>query len=122
MLHVHVTSAPDQEGKQAFDLFWLDEGGMFRPELSKPGKEPAGYRRGQCYRAVLDDFVKEQKHGVTVWPTEQEAIAAAWVPMTPEQRTKAINELTYRRDNTGIYGSAREALVSALAWLEGGVW
>lgn len=48
---------PDKEGKRSFTLEWEDPDGVFRPEPSKKDGKPVGYRRGQCFRTVPEEFI-----------------------------------------------------------------
>jgi hypothetical protein len=50
-------SEPDALGRRAFTITWTEPNGVYRRELARDGA-PVGYRRGQCFRAVPDDYVR----------------------------------------------------------------
>jgi hypothetical protein len=58
-----VEGPRDDLGRAQFTMTWEDPDGVFRPELGKDG-QPVGYRRGQVFRAVPEDYAA--KHGCTV--------------------------------------------------------
>lgn len=47
---------PDSLGRRQFSLTWSDPDGVFRPEIHPDGA-PVGYRRGQVFFAVPENFV-----------------------------------------------------------------
>lgn len=47
----------DDDGRRPFTMTWEEPDGVYRPEIDRDG-EPVGYRRGQCFRAVPDDYVR----------------------------------------------------------------
>lgn len=65
----------DALGRASFTLFWSDPDGVFRNEPSNEDSKPVGYRRGQCFRAIPEDYIKRGAKLV-----ESEAIAKhlAW--------------------------------------------
>lgn len=50
-------SATDSEGRRAFTIEWSEPNGVYRTELGRDG-QPVGHRRGQCFRAVPDSYVR----------------------------------------------------------------
>lgn len=75
--HGVIETGPDGQGRHHFLLYWHEANGVFRPEPSKDGDGPVGYRRGQCFHARREEYLD------VVWhPTEQQAKAAAWAPHT----------------------------------------
>jgi len=55
---VEFHSKPDSLGRQAFTLKWVQDDGVFRPELSKEDGKPIGRRRAQVFFAVPEDHVE----------------------------------------------------------------
>jgi len=47
---------PDKEGKRRFCLTWINEGGIYLPELSKVDNKPIGFRYGQYF------YTNPEKH------------------------------------------------------------
>jgi len=60
---------PDKKGKRRFCLTWVNEGGIYLPELSKVDNKPIGFRYGQYfYTNPKEHFnhLRERGHEVEV--------------------------------------------------------
>lgn len=73
--YMAITGERDSKGRAPFTLYWLDVGGVFRPEPSKVDGEPVGYRRSQCFRAVPENYIR---NGAVLVDSEDAARALAW--------------------------------------------
>lgn len=73
--YIAITSEPDRLGRASFTMFWLEPDGVFRPETSKHDGKPVGYRRGQCFKANPNEYIKR---GAIVADSEASAMALAW--------------------------------------------
>jgi len=64
---------PDSLGRRQFTIEWVDDGGVFRPELAPDGKV-VGYRRGQVFFARPEEYIKRDRAaGKKVVVVDQEA-------------------------------------------------
>lgn len=61
ILEIH--GSRDDLGRCSFTLEWEQPGGVFRHEIHFDG-EPVGFRRGQCFFAVPEDYeVRARERG-----------------------------------------------------------
>ena len=114
------TDKADGKGRVQYTAFWMSppDGGAFRPELSKSGPyagTPVGYRRAQVFRT--ERFPEDLFPGGTLFRTEYEAEAHGHRALTRGEVHRAIEVLEHVLAETGVFGSARQIVENALAWL-----
>lgn len=57
---LEIFGPKDKLGRCSFSLEWEEPKGVFRPEIHFDGK-PVGYRRGQHFFAVPEDYEKRAR-------------------------------------------------------------
>lgn len=72
-----INGPRDDLGRASFTMYWLDPHGVFRPEPSEHDGAPVGYRRGQCFRAVPEEFVRNNDRTMIV-ANDRDAMCIAW--------------------------------------------
>ena len=55
-----ITEGPDGMNRYRFTIHWEEPDGVYRAEKSKDGT-PVGYRRGQCFHANLEFYLRTAK-------------------------------------------------------------
>ena len=74
-MYMVIEGPRDGLGRAAFTLFWSDPEGVFRTEPSKEDGKPVGFRRGQCFCAVPEEYLGR---GARLVESEAAAKKLAW--------------------------------------------
>lgn len=102
---VYADQGPDSLGRRSFTLFWLSDGGVFRPEPHPFDGEQVGFRRAQCFKTQPRRFIEDGAEIVPSCKIADQRIAKLHEGMTRRNREARMTPV-------GFYGKCWDILVA----------